>query len=310
MATHDYVIANASGAAVRADLNNALAAIVSNNSNAAEPATTYAYMWWADTTNNLLKLRNSANDAWITLRELDGTLLIEDGSAATPGLAFADDTDTGVYRIGANQLGITTNGIERMRVRADGNIGVGGDGDASVRLWARGATTDNTAKSLASYDSSTTELLSVRNDGAVYTGLSTTSPYNLTIATSANAHLNSNGFLYRATSSVRYKTDIETLEDSYADEILNVRPVWFRSTAPGDSDHPNWGHWGFIAEEVAEVDPRLVHWKTHEANVELAEPLADGVQYDRFVPHLLNLIKRQKEQIEALETRIAALEAN
>jgi hypothetical protein len=40
MATHDYVIANASGAAVRADLNNALAAIVSNNSSATEPATT------------------------------------------------------------------------------------------------------------------------------------------------------------------------------------------------------------------------------------------------------------------------------
>ena len=32
MATHDYVIANGTGAAVRSDLNNALAAIVSNNS--------------------------------------------------------------------------------------------------------------------------------------------------------------------------------------------------------------------------------------------------------------------------------------
>ena len=32
MATHDYVIANGTGAAVRSDLNNALAAIVSQNS--------------------------------------------------------------------------------------------------------------------------------------------------------------------------------------------------------------------------------------------------------------------------------------
>ena len=32
MATHDYVISNGTGAAVRADLNLALAAIVSNNS--------------------------------------------------------------------------------------------------------------------------------------------------------------------------------------------------------------------------------------------------------------------------------------
>jgi hypothetical protein len=64
MATHDYVIANASGAAVRSDLNNALAAIVSNNSNATEPATTYAFMWWYDTTNGQLKQRNAANNDW------------------------------------------------------------------------------------------------------------------------------------------------------------------------------------------------------------------------------------------------------
>jgi hypothetical protein len=91
MATHDYVLANASGAAFRADLNNALAAIVSNNSNATEPATTYAYMWWMDTATGQLKQRNAANDGWITIREIDGTLLMEDGSVSAPGLAFASD---------------------------------------------------------------------------------------------------------------------------------------------------------------------------------------------------------------------------
>ena len=114
MATHDYIIANASGAAVRADLNNALAAIVSNNSNATAPATTYAYQWWADTTANQLKLRNSANDDWIVMQELDGTLLMEDGTAAAPGLSFASDTDTGFFRPAANQLGIATSGVERV----------------------------------------------------------------------------------------------------------------------------------------------------------------------------------------------------
>ena len=38
MAQHDYVINNQSGAAFRADLNNALAAIVSNNSGDNEPS--------------------------------------------------------------------------------------------------------------------------------------------------------------------------------------------------------------------------------------------------------------------------------
>lgn len=65
MSEHDYNIANASGAVVRSDLNDALAAIVSQNSKATAPSTTFAYMWWADTTSGLLKQRNAANSAWI-----------------------------------------------------------------------------------------------------------------------------------------------------------------------------------------------------------------------------------------------------
>ncbi len=70
MAQHDYAIANQSGLAFRQDLNNALLAIVSQNSGATEPSTTYAYQWWADTTTGLLKLRNAANSAWITIGTL------------------------------------------------------------------------------------------------------------------------------------------------------------------------------------------------------------------------------------------------
>ena len=67
MAQHDYNIANQTGANFRTDLNNALSAIVSNNSGSSEPSTMYAYEWWIDTSNNVLKLRNSANNAWITM---------------------------------------------------------------------------------------------------------------------------------------------------------------------------------------------------------------------------------------------------
>jgi hypothetical protein len=70
MAQHDYIIENQSGAAFRADLNNGLAAIVSQNSGTNQPSTTYAYQWWADTTTGLLKLRNAANSAWITIGTL------------------------------------------------------------------------------------------------------------------------------------------------------------------------------------------------------------------------------------------------
>lgn len=66
MAQHDYNIANQSGADFRADLNNALSAIATVNSGATEPSTTFAHQLWVDTSSNVLKIRNAANNAWIT----------------------------------------------------------------------------------------------------------------------------------------------------------------------------------------------------------------------------------------------------
>ena len=79
MAQHDYNIANQSGAAFRADLNNALSAVVTLNSGAAEPSTTFAYQLWADTNAGLLKQRNAANSAWVTV----GTLATTNWGLAT-----------------------------------------------------------------------------------------------------------------------------------------------------------------------------------------------------------------------------------
>ena len=157
--------------------------------------------------------------------------------------------------------------------------------------------------------------------------------YDHTTSGSANVNVVSGGQLRRSTSSIKYKTQVETLEDSYADALLNCRPVWYRSTCAGDN--ANHSHWGLIAEEVAEIDPRLVHWSTTNINyvdevdengdtvyeedgktprkvrakTEEKEAHPEGVAYERFVPHLLNLIKRQQTAIKTLETKVAALEA-
>lgn len=73
MSTHDYVIDNQSAPAFRADLNNVLAAIASQNSSGTAPTVTFANMIWYDTTNNQIKKRNEANSAWITLGTIDET---------------------------------------------------------------------------------------------------------------------------------------------------------------------------------------------------------------------------------------------
>lgn len=134
MAQHDYNIANGTGAAVRSDLNNALAAIVSNNSGSTEPATTFAFQWWADTNASQLKLRNAANDGWIVIQELDGTLLMEDGTAGSPGLAFASDLNTGFFRPAADQLAIATGGTERVEFGTSEVVFNDGGADVDFRI--------------------------------------------------------------------------------------------------------------------------------------------------------------------------------
>jgi hypothetical protein len=128
MAQHDYVIANGTGAAVRSDLNNALAAIVSNNSGATAPSPTYAFQPWADTTAGVMKMRNSANSAWITLYQLDGewtSIAFENGTAAAPSIYFKDSgTDTGFYSPGTDQVGISTGGTARLTIDANGNVNI------------------------------------------------------------------------------------------------------------------------------------------------------------------------------------------
>lgn len=70
MSQHDYIIDNGTGSAVRADINSALTAIAGANSGANAPSTTYAYQLWADTSTNILKIRNGGNSAWIEVGSL------------------------------------------------------------------------------------------------------------------------------------------------------------------------------------------------------------------------------------------------
>ena len=127
MPTHDYIIANGTGAAVRADINLALSAIVSLNSSASEPGTMYAYQLWADTAAGLLKIRNGTNSGWITLRQLDGDfsiVAVEDGLQATPSLTFTNDLNTGVFRSGADALAIVTGGQYAITCTSTQAVGI------------------------------------------------------------------------------------------------------------------------------------------------------------------------------------------
>lgn len=156
-----------------------------------------------------------------------------------------------------------------------------------------------------------------------------------TTASAANAFINNASSpvnqLLRSTSSLRYKKDIEPVAAARVEAAMQgLRPIWYRSKA--EADNKAWSWYGLIAEEVAEVEPRLVHWSYadedyQDAEVEVevlaevdgemrpvkqmrtervlkdgAQLRPDGVQYERLAVLLL-------AEVQALRARVAALEA-
>jgi len=74
MAQHDYNIEDQNGFDFLVDLNNALSAIVTNNAGSSEPNPTFPHMIWFDTNNDLMKVRNEANSAWVIVAKKDGSV--------------------------------------------------------------------------------------------------------------------------------------------------------------------------------------------------------------------------------------------
>jgi len=73
LSQHDFTIDNQGFPAFRSDLNNALQALGSTSSGASAPSSPFANQLWYDTTNNILKIRNEDNDAWISILTLNQT---------------------------------------------------------------------------------------------------------------------------------------------------------------------------------------------------------------------------------------------
>jgi len=133
----DYNIANASGASVRADINAVLDAIKTLNSGGSDPSNTEAFMPYVDTADsNNLKIRNASNNGFTTIGSINetnlglllksggtmtGNILGHDGSgASSPAYAFDGDTDTGMFRSGANNIGFSTAGTARVLISDSG----------------------------------------------------------------------------------------------------------------------------------------------------------------------------------------------
>jgi hypothetical protein len=115
MSDHDGVIANDTGAAVRADLNLLFQALINGFSGSSAPAAPVAYQLWNDTGSGLLKQRNAANTTWLVRGSIAETTQLPKEIA---GWTYA------------NAAGDVTNDID---------IAAGAGADATQAYWMRGA---------------------------------------------------------------------------------------------------------------------------------------------------------------------------
>ena len=178
----NYTIENASGANVRSDLNNVFAAIQSNNSKSTDLASSQcvAGMPFLNTTTNTLKIRNSSNNGFTEIGNIDqanlgllsksggtmtGQLLIDDSnSASAPALSFDTDTDLGLFRKASNVMSFASDGIEQIQFGAFGTRLLGqneiqfADADSSHHLSLRAPSTVASSKTITLPDEAGTVL--------------------------------------------------------------------------------------------------------------------------------------------------------
>lgn len=317
MAQHDYNIANQSGADFRSDLNNALSAIASTNSGDTAPATTFANQLWIDTANNLLKIRNEANSAWITT-----------GISITADNTF--DIDGGTIN-GITALGI---GIDNP----DESLVIGGTGNLYAKITATNDTDevgilfgDSSAQragrivyepdfDILQFWTNNSEKYRVDTNGNMYIG-----------RTDGNVSTSEHGVAF--TNVGRIKNSVNVAGAGVVTEMYGTAGQ-FRIKGDGDAENTN-NSYGAISDErlkenIADATPKLeklkeVQIKTfnlvdHDLkqigviaqeleNVfpSLVKDNDDGyktVKYSVFVPILIKAIQELEQQVADLTQRL------
>jgi hypothetical protein len=188
----------------------------------------------------------------------------------------------------------STSVSERMRITSDGNLAIGRNNAASVRLIVQSLGNSNTTYSFITQNLASNNTFYVRDDGLINTGGVSASPYNLTTASAANLFVQSDGSLLRSTSSLKYKTDVENATHGLA-EVLTLRPVIYKGKTDGDKVYG-----GLIAEEVDAAG--LTEFVVYRDD----DGTPDALNYGNMVALAFKAIQELNAKVTALEAKLEA----
>ena len=199
--------ANGTGSAVRTAIKDVFESLRTINSASGDPSGTAnlaAYQPHIDSDTNLLKIRNSANSAFITLGNvseanfghldlsggtLTGVLGLPNGSDSAPSIHVGDST-TGLFRKGSNQIGLTFGGTEKaffdqngLTLQAQTDLRLA-DSDSSHYVGLQSPATVSTSYTLTLPAADGTNGQFIKTDGSGNLSFTTTSN-SITIGSTA-----------------------------------------------------------------------------------------------------------------------------
>jgi hypothetical protein len=176
-------------------------------------------------------------------------------------------------------------------------LGVGRTASSNVRIYSKGGTTGSGAFSYYGENSAGTGCFGIRDDGAFFSGAASLSPYNLTTAAAANLVVAADYYLYRSTSSARYKKNIVDY-DRGLDAVMSLRPVYYEGKGEIDEGKR---FAGFVAEEV--YDAGLTEFVVLDE-----EGKPDALHYGNMNALLVSALQEAVYHITILIKRVNELE--
>ena len=305
MATHDYSIANQSFPATRSDLNNALTAIKSSNSDTTAPSTSLvAGQLFYDTSNTILKVYDGSSfvsilTGSITAAEIDANAVGSSEIAADAVTA----SEIAAGAVGASELSVSGNGTSGQILTSDA------DGTFSWASLTAGTGLDLSGTTF-SVETDLRDVTHVGRDTTDYITWTNNSSTNifvngaerLRVESDGDIHADGDVIAYSTTiSDERLKTGITTVTDALT-KVSQLNGVEFTRKNNGQRSA------GVIAQEVEKVLPQAIREKKLPLQTGEEDTLYKTVEYDALHSLYIEAIKELKGMVESQALEIKELQ--
>ena len=326
----DFTIDNASGQAVRLDIQACFKALQGQSAESSDLAGTQcvAGMTFLNTSTNILKIRNSANNGFTDIGNIDtanlgllpvtggtmiGQLKVDDsGTASAPAIGFDNDTDTGLFRSAANELAVSTAGTERWTFLSDGSLASNARTitdsltTAGASFYVNGSNFNGLSLVKNEYGWGTPLFIHLLNFGTSSGFVSTENLLEFQVNTGSSGTgtfvggINTNGSTTAFNTNVSdrsLKKNFEDWDENTLNLFKNLNPQKYNYLHQKDTDQKDKG---FIAQEVADSFPEA--YLKDKNDKYMFNPSG-------MVVYLMKALQESVAKIETLEAKVAALEA-